>query len=270
MDLPPPTDQRAARSAFTLVELLVVIAIIAMLVSLLLPAVQAARGAARRTQCQNNQRQIGMGLQSYHSTHNEFPAGAIEWRTGSNSQKRQLAWSAFLLPFIEEQSVYDSLNLETAFDSPENAAGAATMLSIYICPSSRRGARIVDGRGPCDYGGIYGERIVSPNRPPKGTMLYDIAISMEHIKDGISNTLIVAEDSEFDDGQWINGRNVFDQAFAINAAPSFENDIRSEHPGGAYGVRADGSVHFMDESMDLEVLAALCTRAGNEVANQHP
>ena len=236
-----------------------------MLVSLLLPAVQSARGAARRTQCQNNQRQIGIGLQSHHSAQNEFPVGAIEWRRGNDKSKRQLAWSAFLLPHIEQQTVFDLLDLETAFDSPENADGAATIISTYVCPSSRRGSRLVQGRGPCDYGGINGERIVSPNRPPKGTLLYDTPIAMAHIKDGISNTLMVAEDSQFDDGQWINGRNVFDQAFAINAAPSFENDIRSEHTGGAYGVRADGSVHFMDDTMDLRVLAALCTRAGNEV-----
>ena len=99
-------------------------------------------------------------------------------------------------------------------------------------------------------------------------MLYDVPISTAHIKDGISQTLIVAEDSHFNDGQWINGRNIFDQAFAINAAPSWENDIRSEHSGGAFGVRADGSVHFMNESMALRVLAALCTRDGNDVVQQ--
>ena len=77
------------------------------------------------------------------------------------------------------------------------------------------------------------------------------------------------EDSEFGDGQWINGRNVMDQAFGINAAPDFENDIRSEHPGGANGLLADGSARFLREQMDLKVLAALCTRAGHEVIGDY-
>jgi len=268
-ELPQTRDRREPpRIAFTLVELLVVIAIIGMLVSLLLPAVNRARAAARRTHCQNNLRQIGIGLQSHHAAQGSFPMGGIEWRPIESSKNRQLAWSAFLLPYIEEQALFDSLDLTTAFDSLENAAGAAKTLSVYICPSSLRGERLVEGRGPCDYGGIYGERITSPNNPPKGTMLYDIQISTAHIQDGISNTLIVAEDSRFDDGQWINGRNIFDQAFAINLAPDWENDIRSEHSGGAFATRADGSVSFLDESLALNVLAALCTRAGHEVVSQ--
>lgn len=253
--------------AFSLVELLVVIAIVGMLISLLLPAVQAARASARRTQCQNNLRQIGLGLWQHHEAKQAFPVGAIEWRGAGDPTKRQLAWSALLLPYVEERALFETLDLNTPFDSEANRHGAATILPLYVCPASQRGARLVQGRGPCDYGGIHGERISSPNKPPKGTMLYDVAISIAHIKDGVSNTLIVAEDSQFDDGQWINGRNVFDQAFAINRAPHWENDIRSEHGGGALGVRADGSVHFMNESMDLLVLAALCTRDGKEIVS---
>ncbi len=74
-------------------------------------------------------------------------------------------------------------------------------------------------------------------------MLYDRAIAIAEITDGTSNTLIIAEDGEFADGQWINARNVFDQAYAINRAPAFENDIRSKHPGGANGLFCDGSAH---------------------------
>ncbi len=252
------------RTAFTLVELLVVIAIIGMLVSILLPAVQGARSAGRRTVCKNNLRQIGIGLHSHHEAQGHFPVGGLEWRPPHDKTKRQLAWSAFLLPYVDSPAVFDQLNLDTAFDSVENQQAAATVLPLYICPTSERGERLVDGRGPCDYGGIYGERITGPNDPPKGTMLYDTPISIAQIKDGISRTLIVAEDSRFPDGQWINGRNIFDQAMAINAAEEWENDIRSDHPGGAQVVRADGSVHFMEESTDLQVLAAFCTRDGND------
>jgi len=261
----PPARERSRRRGFTLVELLVVIAIIGVLVALLLPAVQAAREAARRASCSNNLKQIGLGLHLYHDVHRTFPPGGVEFRLGSDTSKRQLAWSVFLLPYIEQLNLYEQLDLTTAFDSAENAPAAATVLSVYICPSAPSGDQLVSGRGPCLYGGIYGERITSPNNPPKGTMLYDTPISMAHIRDGTSNTLVVAEDSGFADGQWINGRNIFDQAFAINKAPPFENDIRSEHPGGANGVLADGSVRFFSETMNLDTLAAYCTRAGGEV-----
>jgi prepilin-type N-terminal cleavage/methylation domain-containing protein len=255
-----------ARRAFSLVEVLVVIAIVGLLAALLLPAIQASREASRRTVCANNLRQMGIALSAYHAAHRRFPVGCTEWRSVPNSSARQLAWSAYLLPFLEEQSLFDALDLNRAFDSPRNAA-AETVLSIYLCPSSQRRSPLVDGRGACDYGGIYGERLTSPNNPPKGTMLIDAAVTLRQIRDGAAKTLIVAEDSRFSDGQWINGRNIFDQAFAINAAPPYENDIRSEHPGGALGVMVDGSVHFLAETMDLKTLAALCTRAGGEAVS---
>jgi prepilin-type processing-associated H-X9-DG protein len=236
-----------------------------MLVGLLLPAIGSSRQAARRVQCQNNLRQIGVGLHAYHCVRGSFPPGGVEWRPRGNTTNRQLAWSAFLLPYLDEQVLFDSLDLDTPFDSPENAQGAAQIVPIYVCPSSLRGPRLVQGRGPCDYGGIYGERIMSRNDPPKGTMLYGQSISIRDVTDGAAKTLIVAEDSRFVDGQWINGRNIFDQAFAINAAPDFENDIRSEHGGGANALLCDGSVRFLYETMELNVLAALCTRQGGEM-----
>ncbi len=257
-----------SRRGFTLVELLVVIAIIGVLLALLLPAVQAVRESARRTTCSNNLRQIGLGLRHYNTNEGRFPPGAIEWRPFGNTTKRQLAWSAFLLPYIEQGNLYATLDLSTPFDSPENAAGAAQVLPIYVCPTNMRGTKLVEGRGPCDYGGMYGERITSPNNPAKGIMLFDKAVTLAQIRDGASNTIIIAEDSGWPDGQWINGRNVFDQAFAVNKAPAYENDMRSGHPGGAMAVLADGSTHFFAESLDLNTLAALCTRAGGEAVGK--
>ena len=263
------TASMISRRGFTLVELLVVIAIVGMLVSILVPAVQASRESGRRTVCKNNLRQIGIALQSHHQSKGSFPIGGLEVRHRSfDVAKRQLAWSAFLLPYLEQQALFDELDLNTPYDSSANAQAAAAVLPIYICPTSVVGNRLVQDRGPCQYGGIYGERITSPNDPPKGTMLYEVPIAAEHIKDGLSNTLIVAEDTRFPDGQWINGRNVFDQSTAINRAETWENDIRSDHPSGAQGVRADGSVHFMAETMDVGVLAALCTRDGGDFVTE--
>lgn len=253
------------RCAFTLVELLVVIAIIGILIGMLLPAVQAVREAARRTVCQNKLRQIGLAMQNYHSAHREFPVGGTSFMATANPGETQIAWSAFLLPFIEQSNVFVEIDFDEHFDSPVNAGAAEIVIDSFVCPSSQRGSDLSNGRGPCDYGGMFGERITSPNNPPKGLMVYGSSHSHSDIPDGSSNTIIIAEDSDFSDGQWINGRNIFDQAFAINAAPSFENDIRSRHPGGANAAFADGHIQFLSEQMSLTPLAAICTRAGQEV-----
>src|SRR4051812_15826242 len=139
---------------FTLIEILVVIAIIGVLVALLLPAVQAAREAARRMQCSANLRQVGIALHGYHDTHDTFPPGAWEWRPLNQPWKRQLAWSALILPYLEQKPLYDSLNLNAPFDSPQNTTAASTVLSVYLCPSARRLQERIEGRGVSDYGGM--------------------------------------------------------------------------------------------------------------------
>jgi len=253
---------------FTLVELLVVIAIIGTLVALLLPAVQQARESARRASCQNNLHQIGLALQAHHGDHQQLPVGCTEWRGWRGTDERQLAWSVFLLPYLEEGPLFAQLDIALPFDHPVNAEAAATILPQLVCPSNGLGSQLSSGRGPSDYGGMYGERITSANSPPKGTMLIDEAVRFRQIVDGTSHTIVIGEDTGFADGQWINGRNIFDQAFGINAAPTIENDLRSEHPGGAQVVFADGSVRFLSDSMNLNTLAAMCTRAGGDTAHE--
>jgi prepilin-type N-terminal cleavage/methylation domain-containing protein len=115
-------QNRQRRSAFTLVELLVVIAIIGILVSLLLPAIQSVREAARRTSCLNNLKQIGLALQNYHSAHERFPVGGTQWRGPFTPNATQIAWSTFLLPHIEQNNVYRQLDLELPFDDAANSA----------------------------------------------------------------------------------------------------------------------------------------------------
>ena len=258
---------RSSRIGLSLVELLTVMALIGGLVAIALPAVQQARGQAERVQCINNLRQVGIALQNYHSSLDEFPIGCVEWRS-FDPDSRQLAWSAYLLPFLEQSNLLSAIDFELPFDHPANSVAATTTIEVFRCPTGLRGQFALDGNAVSDYGGIFGERISGPNSPAKGVMLIDIALREADVLDGLSNTLIVAEDTKSDDGSWINGRNIFDQAFAINAGPDFENDIRSEHSGGANGVRCDGSVTFLSQNMDIQLLAAICTRAGRELILQ--
>lgn len=265
-----PGSPRCA--GFSLVELLVVIAVIGLLLSLLLPAVQAAREASRRLGCSNNLHQIGIALQGYHDTFKHFPEGGVEMRmlvspeTGDYlyPNGRQLAWSAYILPYMEQKSLFDRIDFKKAFDSPENADAAAEIITTYLCPSVSRQSYLVQGRGACDYGGIYGERIVSSNNPPRGIMLYGQTVRIRDIIDGTAHTLMISEDCKCKSMQWINGLNVFDVAYAINTAPEFENDPRSKHPGGVNGLMADGSARFLCNELDVNTLAAICTRNGGE------
>jgi len=124
---------RKQTNAFTLVELLVVVAIIGVLIALLLPAVQAAREAARRAQCASNLKQIGIGLHSYLSAIRTFPPGGItvgDWR-GPNYTN----WAISILPYIEQQSLYDRYDMKLQNEDPRNLPVCQTRVDLYCCPS---------------------------------------------------------------------------------------------------------------------------------------
>lgn len=257
----------APNRAFTLVELLIVIAVIAMLAGLLLPAVQAAREAARKTSCGNNLRQVGLALHTYHDTHRSLPIGCFEYRGWrSPPTHRQFAWSAMILPQLEQAAVHDRIDFHVPYDHANNSDVAAARIPTYLCPSAPRGD--AGGMGPTDYGGLYGERLV--DRPSKdGVLIYEQAIRFRDITDGLSATLAVAEDVGGPNAHWIDGRNVFEQAFGVNDpdAPSFDNEIRSVHPAGAMALFAGGRVQFLSESIDLRTLGAIITRANHDVVD---
>jgi prepilin-type N-terminal cleavage/methylation domain-containing protein/prepilin-type processing-associated H-X9-DG protein len=259
----------AHASGFSLVELLVVIAVIGLLAGLLLPAIQSSRETARRMACLNNLHQIGIGMLAFHDVCKRFPEGGVEMRFLRSPdgkllypKGRQLAWSAYILPYVELQSLARRINFRKAFDSLENAKAAAEIVPLYLCPSNSRQSYLVEGRGACDYGGIYGEQILTNNNPPRGVMLYGEYVRIRDIIDGTSHTMMISEDSWSQDMQWINGLNVFDVSAPINTA--HENDLHSKHPHGVNGLFADGNARFLSEDMDLNILAAICTRNGKE------
>jgi prepilin-type N-terminal cleavage/methylation domain-containing protein len=126
------------RTGFTLVELLVVIAIIGVLVALLLPAIQAAREAARRSQCSNNLKQIGLACHNYHDTHGVFPINHGD--TGNS-----FGWLAMILPFVEESSLYDEIDFNLPITSAANLSVAQTPLPTYRCPSDITPDRVSGG-----------------------------------------------------------------------------------------------------------------------------
>ena len=209
---------------FTLVELLVVIAIIAMLVSLLLPAVQAAREAARKSACSNNMRQIGLGLFNYESAHGQFPSAGQAKRGGDGpnagqnvffTPKRRLESRAdashsvqtYILPFVEENALYDNFNLKFRYDfestseAPTNQLGSQQAVEIYVCPSTagRGGNQDAQGYGYTDYSapvtvrpGLSG----NPNQPRfKCVLNGDSNRTIKSVTDGTSNTVAIAEDA---------------------------------------------------------------------------
>ena len=267
----PPRSAYPPRLAFTLIELLVVIAIIAVLIALLLPAVQAAREAARRVQCVNNLKQVGLALHNYHDTTGTFPAGG--WTVlGMN-----MGWAAAILPGVEQRALYDGLNFHFASNVAVNSTASATVLNVYLCPSQPRAENrsklAADPflAGDADYGGMYGPRglTVPPliNNPPRGAMIFDKCLGFNQLTDGTSQTIQIGEAPEAINALWSSGHNIFDQSAPINARPAYEygEELTSQHPGGVNVLFADGSVHFLKQSMNPLVLAGLCTRAGGEV-----
>ena len=222
--------------------------------------------------CTNNLRQMGIGLHNYHSALGTFPPGGIEPRSPKWPSGRQFSWSLMILPYIEQQPLYQSVDTGKAFDAPENAKAAAEIVPTYLCPSTPRTKDSKTGRGPCDYAALYGQVISGVPIPtkPNGVMLFDTPIRIRDIRDGTSHTLQISEDCLSPDAEWINGQNVMEQTGAINDPNvlSFDNEIRSKHPGGANGLFADSSVRFLPETMDLRILGAIITRDGGETITE--
>lgn len=261
---------KQVRTAFTLVEMLVTISIIGVLIGLLLPAVQMARESARRTQCANNLHQIGIALHNYHDTHDTLPPGCLQWRPpgGNPANFKQYAWSAFILPHLEQVPLYERIDFNLPYDHPRNAEPGSVRLSSYVCPSAT--APAPGGLGKTDYAGLFGQRLTTFKNTNNGVFIYNRAFTFGMIRDGLSQTLCVAEDTLGPECEWINGRNTFEQSGRINdpRASLIDNEIRSQHPGGAMVLFVDGHVSLLANELDTKILAALITRGARDLIDQ--
>ncbi len=289
---------------FTLVELLVVITIISVLIGLLLPAVQAAREASRRTRCQNNLKQQMLAVLSFESQKRHLPAGSFI----TNEQfTLGTSWRVLILPQIEQDALLEriSLNKEGGFD---NQLAAQTIPDLYQCPSAE--FELQDGLLRSHYDAVSGSGYSTESRWDledslcgdiftDGVFYPNSAIRLGQITDGTSNTFAIGERAYLVDKEWLSGSVWYEEPdefmcmystknvrYPINAdheqfgysmtdrsAPATQrkilgNDIffGSHHAGGAHFAMVDGSVHFLDESIDFVLFGNMASRDGGEVS----
>lgn len=192
---------------FTLIELLVVIAIIAILIALLLPAVQQAREAARRTQCKNNLKQIGLALHNYLDVFSVFPPSFVSDVSTTNTPGGEWSVHARLMPYLEQANLYQQADLTRSYEDPSgvNDGIATQRMGAYICPSEVNDRQRVDGSGtplhyPITYGYNGGTWRVWTNanrQPGNGAFAPNSKFGTQHFIDGTSNTLGFAEVKAF-------------------------------------------------------------------------
>ena len=286
------------RRGFTLVELLVVIAIIGILIALLLPAVQAAREAARRSQCSNHLKQISLALLNYESTYKTLPPAGV--------QSNLMGWQQFAMPFLEQTTLYQKFDFKKDYFQSPNWALGLSRVDTYFCPSTGGEENLRDNHpdhlisgvapftlhyyailGPkgqnsyanvaykCTTGATYGGIC------DQGAMAYPKATRLAAITDGTSNTFLLGESSwakmqryrswvqaiYLTGGETVafSARNI---AFGINSrlTSTVFNDIPlgSQHPGGCQFAMVDGSVRFVSETIDQAIYLANASRDGGE------
>ena len=194
------TRSAPRRSAFTLIELLVVIAIIAILIGLLLPAVQKVRDAAARTQCINNLKQFGLGLHNYHDTHQALPQGTVPWASsGLSPYEGSWSWQAQILPYMEQDNAYRQAK-EWQYGPPNTYSWsnpvASLKLKLYACPADSRGpvawpgaASGLPDQALTGYLGVSGTTSTSYD----GALYIGSKVTLVGITDGTSNTVVVGE-----------------------------------------------------------------------------
>ncbi len=286
------------RRAFTLVELLVVIAIIGILVGLLLPAVQAARESARRMQCSNNLRQLGLATHNYESAYGRLPSG---WVSNGLSGEPGWGWSAALLSFMEGSTIANRIDWRVAIEDSMHDQIRVAVIPTFVCPSDPF-ANVFeiaeDHGGHTHLRAIYGTESVDDgdklfpisksnyiamfgtfeleDAPFRGDGIYfgNSKIKFRDVTDGLSNTIMGGERSGQLGGSIWHG-NIPEAAesqarivgvadHAPNSPSGHFEDFRSYHTGGANFMRADGSVQWLPATIDENVYRAMATRSGGE------
>lgn len=272
---------------FTLVELLVVIAVIGTLVAMLLPAVQAAREAARRGQCGSHLKQIGLAILNYESVHRVFPP------TFTRTPNHHLL--TFLLPYVERQAVYASYTFARNWSAAENKPARDTEIGVYRCPSAPAGRKFISDYAagtlidatlwkPLVSAGVLSARSDWTNLFPAISWQ---CRSIAAVSDGLSNSLMLFEvagrPDSYRGGKLEPGRTISGSRWADDESPfwvhnvchglqvincSNNNEIYSFHPAGANFLYGDGSVRFHSESIDLDTFVTLFTRAAGDVLRQ--
>ena len=299
-----PEDLSARRlvRGFTLIELLVVITIIALLIALLLPAVQSAREAARRSQCINNLKQVGLALANYESSQRVLPPGYVSGIDAANADTGPgWGWAAMILPPMEQGSLFNSVNFALPI-APQTTATYA-IVAAFLCPSDsvkpRWSVYVRDLSGnpttllglvaPSNYVGVYGTS--DPGIDGDGLFFRNSAVAYRDISDGLSQTLAVGERGHrLGQATWtgsITGAVLFPDDNDGIGYPRAEdapgmvlghaggrrgpgdpagevNQFYSQHLGGVNFLFADGGVHFLKTTMNYLTWRALATRAGSE------
>jgi hypothetical protein len=235
----------------------------AMGVALLLPAVQAAREAARRTQSRNNMKQIIIGLHNYHDANRSFPA-ATHPNKDLKPAKR-LSWMADLLPYVESATVHKQIDFGKAWDDPANRKAIETPISLFLNPSADQSVKSVFP--VTNYVGLAGVGPDGPTLPvtsPKaGCFAYDRVTRLRDITDGSSNTAMISE-SSMNPGPWAAGGRPTIRSLTTQPYINGPDGIGDSHPGGCLMGMADGSVHFFLDKTDPKVLQAIMTIRGGE------
>ena len=301
--------QRRRAQGFTLIELLVVIAIIAVLIGLLLPAVQQAREAARRAQCKNNLKQIGLALHNYADRVKVFPPAYLSnIDAGGNDLGPGWGWCSFLLPDLDQANLQRTINFNLDITNAANLVPRTTFITSFACPSDSAPntfAVSVDPNGNpllpsvvvahANYIGVNGNNGVTGNQATNdGAFLENQAFAPAAITDGLSNTFFISERSvNMSYTTWvgaITGAGVVDMrdpspnAIEGSAAlivghcgPHPPNNpmvtdadaTSSGHTGGCHFLFGDGSVHFIGSLISLTVYDALASRATGEIIGEY-
>ncbi|HUG93218.1 MAG TPA: DUF1559 domain-containing protein [Planctomycetaceae bacterium] len=268
---------RHSRRGFTLIELLAVIAIIGVLVALILPAVQQAREAARRTQCKNNLKQIGTALHNYHASHGGFPPAYI-----NVADTPGWGWGAMLLPELDHAPLYEQLGVGRQDFSGAPTPASETILPVFVCPSDI-GPPLNPHRGDhamSNYAGVFGNvEVFQWDDIGNGVFFVNSHIRISDMLDGASNTFGVGErrfdwpDGTHKGGIWAGkyapvayGSNIWS---CVDVPPHRINGNKewafsSFHPGGAHFLLCDGSVRFISEQINGTTYERLAQRNDNQ------